>query len=171
MLFRLVGFVLIVAGCALTGEYCSARLRTRARQLERCTALARALGEELRYTMAPVEALMASLGEREQFAPLSFLNRCALLCQEGEVFPRAWERAVRAEAEKLAFSREDLELLLSWGEFLGAADLESQLRQMKLAELALERQRESAWRYSQTQGKLCNTLGILGGVFAVILLW
>lgn len=170
-MLRLLGSVLIVGGCALAGEYCCARMRTRARQLERCTALARALGEELRYTMAPVEMLMASLGEREQFAPLGFLNRCAFLCREGETFPRAWEQAVRAEAERLAFSREDLELLLSWGEFLGAADLESQLRQMKLAELALERQRESAWRRFQTQGKLCNTLGVLGGVFAVILLW
>lgn len=170
-MLRMLGFVLIAAGCALTGEYCGARLRTRARQLERCTVLARALGEELRYTMAPVEVLMDSLGGREQFAPLGFLGHCAALCREGEAFPRAWERAVREAAERLAFSREDLELLLSWGEFLGAADLESQLRQIGLAELALERQRETAWQRSQTQGKLCNTLGILGGMFAVILLW
>ena len=170
-MLRLLGFCLIAAGCALAGESCCARLRIRALSLERCEALAQALGEELRYTMAPVEILMTSLGERQQFSPLGFLRRCACLCTAGEAFPKAWKRAVTEEAERLALSREDLELLLPWGEFLGAADLESQLGQLKLAGLSLGRQREDARQRWRTLGKLYSTLGVLGGVFAVIVLW
>ncbi|MDD2955215.1 MAG: stage III sporulation protein AA [Oscillospiraceae bacterium] len=112
-------------------------------------------------TLGPDVIVCDELGTRED----------AEAVRQGVPFPQAWVQAVEKEEKRLALSPQDTGCLRQWGDFLGAADLESQLEQLRLARAVLERQREEAWERQNSLGRLYGTLGVLGGAFAVILLW
>ena len=72
---------------------------------------------------------------------------------------------------EIPFSAEERELIGSLGDRLGYLDREMQLRQLELLEEEVRRQLEGLRRELPQKKKLCQSLGVLGAMLLVILLW
>lgn len=57
------------------------------------------------------------------------------------------------------------------GEILGSTSLQGQLDQLNLLQKRLQLQQDAAAERYQTSGKLYQSLGLMGGLALVIILW
>lgn len=65
---------------------------------------------------------------------------------------------------------EDLELMASLADIVGASDTEGQLSALEMIETLLQKQRNEAISAQQKKGKLYRSLGALAGASMVVLL-
>ena len=143
----------------------------RVRALECCITLVELIKAELLYTLAQPASLMRELQKRQAVKELSFLSRCDTLCRQGIAFPIAWRESVQESGKTMSLLAEDNELLLQMGELLGSTSLQGQIDQLERLKEQFHLQRERALEKYQTSGRLYRSLGILGGLAVVILLW
>lgn len=68
-------------------------------------------------------------------------------------------------------SREEMEILRTLGSRLGYLDREMQLRQIELLETEVEDRRRQFREKLPEQKKICQSLGILGGILLAVLFW
>ncbi len=146
----------------------SAKLAKRSYELERCVAFVTMLGEQLRYTLAPMDKIMRVLAERTEFEGLPFVAQCSHRCDSGERFPVAFTASLDACPGNLI--HDDVMTLLPLGETLGAVDLEGQLSAIGLCLGLLQDRLSGARQYRTTHGKLYTTLGLLAGLAVAIIM-
>ena len=161
------GMALIVLCTTALGLSASQALERRVRELETALAALTGLEGELRYSLAPPDAAIARLEERESLAAAGYLPACSALCRRGTPFPEAWRRAL--ERNQGALSPEDLLILSALSDTLGQCDLDGQLAQVAQAQRLLKLQLDSARQQSAARGKLYRTMGLLSGAFLVVL--
>ncbi len=86
------------------------------------------------------------------------------------VFPSAWEESLQTENLN-ALTMEDRQILADLGNVLGSTGLQGQIDQLNLLQSRLKSQWEMASQRYAINGKLYRSLGLLGGLLMVILLW
>lgn len=145
-------------------------MHRRVRELECSISLVEAMKAELRFTLAEPSALLHELIKREWAGSLPFLKRCDDFCRRGDPFPLAWAKSIDAE-KNMTMTPADMENLEILGETLGSTGLEGQIDQLALIRDRLQSQLEDAKEQYQTSGRLYRSLGVLGGIALVILLW
>lgn len=142
-------------------------LSRRATELEQAIGLTALLAGELRYTHAPLEAVMARLAKQPGIP--EFINFCAGLCVKGKCFPDAWQEALRCTPTAMA--PDDLQPLFRLGAVLGAIDLDGALQEIEYARFALEQRHQEARERKRKMGGLYKTLGILAGLAVIVVLY
>ena len=75
-----------------------------------------------------------------------------------------------AETRNLPFTKEDLEQLAALGEHLGYLDLDMQERTLLLYLEQLDLSIEYLQRHRQEKCRLYTSLGVMGGIFLVIVM-
>ena len=160
-MLKSAGLVLLAGAFAFAGLRASLRLTGRVRRLERFLRFLQNAQTDILFSSIPVVRLLERHG-----GELPFLLDCAARCRGGEDFSDAWASAVRG-AE--GFSPEDRELLLRFGEGLGASGAQGQQALCRLTMTLTEQRLAEAREEQQKKGRLCRTLGVLGGVGAALL--
>lgn len=128
-------------------------------RLESFLKFLNAAKSEIRYTASPVEQILFRQGGGLDFQP-----ECLRALEEGSYFQQAWETCAGK-----GWDKRDIPLLLEFGRGFGATDLEGQLAHCDLyLQLANDRL-EEAKRERDVKSKLYRTLGISGGIAAVLL--
>lgn len=102
-----------------------------------------------------------------------FLRNLAdrLKSQEGQTIGKIFRDCAKKKLRDAGFSAEEMELIASLGERLGYLDREMQLRQLELFEEELCKRLDFLAGELPQKKKLCQSLGILGGIFLGVLLW
>lgn len=167
-MLKFMGLALVIIFCSLIGITMSMKLSDKVRLLECCTAFISGLMDELRFTLAPVEDLLASLCRREEFARLDFISEALADCKKGVPFPDAFRQAV--EGSKLDFDTEEREILGSLAQVIGAMDLDAQLHELTHHRYLLEEKRTQAKQKKASHGGIYKTLGVLSGFALAIIL-
>lgn len=142
----------------------AAKLSRRVSELESALSLTGMLASTLRYTMAPMEALVKRISAMGDMP--DFVRVCTKCCEQGEAFPQAWEKALRQTPTSL--DSDDQRALFHLGEVLGATDLEGALSELDYAEFLLKQRYEEAKARKKQLGGLYQTLGVLAGAAIVI---
>lgn len=114
----------------------------------------------------PLKELAEALAFGERYP--GFIADCAYLCSNGEAFPDAWKISICRSAD--FFDKRIAESLLRLGDELGKTEIDGQISAIvlcrkELTEL-LEEEEEKRKKYSG----IFPTLGILAGIWAVIIL-
>ena len=148
----------------MLGNCAAKRLELRVQRLDLLERFCMAVSAELRYLLPPVGTLLRTLAGRECFAELSFLQDAA---EHTEAFPNGWRKAVAADRH---LREEERAVLQTVGDTLGQMDAEGQLAALGLCAERLREMRETAARQMQGRGQMYRSMGILGGIFLVILL-
>ena len=81
------------------------------------------------------------------------------------------KRQAAASGGRSRDRREEVEVLRSLGCRLGYLDKEMQIRQIEFLENNLEVRRNQLREKLPEQKKICQTLGILGGILLAVLFW
>lgn len=149
---------------------CSDRLKKRVKELERCLILIDKLKTSLHYQNLPTGELIRTLSEQQACAELPFLKECRTGLEQTSHFPSVWRKSVEGTKGKLSLLPEDIDILLSLADIVGASDVEGQLTALDMVETLLKKQREDALMAREKKGKLYRSLGALAGASMAIFL-
>lgn len=172
MTVKLLGITLITGSSTAIGFFFSGRLRERIEELEMMKKLLMLLRGEIRYNHATLTESFQIIAERMENIYGMFLLRVSeeLMAMDGQTLAQIWERNVRECFRESAMSREDKDRLLSLGGQLGYLDIEMQLNTIELYLEQLQEEISHAQEASKRNGKLYQTMGVIAGIFVVLLI-
>lgn len=160
--------VLIFLAGAIAGLAASATLSQRVTSFEQLERLISYLETQIRYSGAPIyEILQQSL--KTDLRKLNFLKVSADLLAKGENPEIAWKTAVKY-CDENGFTAQDKELIFSFGKGLGSSDTEGQLNHCETYRQLFRDRLKNARIEAQSKGRLYVTLGLAGGMGAVLLM-
>ena len=160
-----IGLLLVFICCVGGGVYYSNRLHKRAAFLETVEKWCAYTASQIRYTAAPIRDIWQAAAKRPEFASLTFLNGT----KEADWKERVY-RQMSVDACAWYASGEDVELILEWIGGIGNSDLDGQLTHCIRYGERFSEQYHTAKDKAATAGRLYVSLGVLGGVAAVLLL-
>ena len=169
-MIKLMGAVLVTAGCGAVGLGAARHLDGRVMDLRELSAGLETLQRELCWRLAPLpEALKEAAGEAHGRAAL-FFDRCAQNAStlDGHSFQQIWQKEL--ERCQLRLDGEDRSVLEQLGPVLGRYDADSQRQAIEAAAAGLSRRQAQAEEERGRLGRVYAVLGITAGMFLAILL-
>lgn len=175
MMFKCLGAALVLISAPGLGLWLAGQWKERLRQLEKLRQMIYFLKGEITYSHAPLAEALERVGRRSGGPAGQLFIRAAgrICCQEGESLQEIWDQETKrmaAETRNLPFTKEDLEQLAALGEHLGYLDLDMQERTLLLYLEQLDLSIEYLQRHRQEKCRLYTSLGVMGGIFLVIVM-
>lgn len=169
---RLVGSFLIIFATSCAGYIYAERQQAYIEHIRYLRYVSGLIKGELEYTGAPLHEIFRAVGERVKEPYRSWLlgTADAVQTRDESGFSRIWNRCVDSGLSDLELHAEHSILIKEAGVFLGQADSETIVHSMQLylnrMDLEIEKLREGL----ASKKKLGKCLGIMGGIFLVIIL-
>lgn len=171
-MIKMLGLICIIVGGSGIGYSMSQQVSRRYTELQNLQRMAAMLVGEITYGNTPLPEALSSIGRRLEGPVADFLDKLSknLLEQPHESLAVLFEQRMRECLGKSQLQEKDLETLARMGSFLGYLDRDMQLRTLKLYQSELEREMEDTYKSMPGKKKLYQCIGIMGGLFLVILL-
>ena len=176
MAFKWLGSLLVLFAAGGFGVWSAMQWRERLRLLEKLRQMIYFLKGEITYSHAPLAEGLERVGKRDP-GPLGTLFTSAAegICrQEGESLQEIWKRQVmnlNTDSGPIPLEQEDLEQLAHLGEHLGYLDVDMQERTLKLYLEQLDLTIDYLRQNQREKCRLYTSLGIMGGMFLVIVMF
>lgn len=161
---KLMGALMVIWAGALLGCAAAARLDARVRRIRLLRQWLTALTAELRQALPLISDLLKKTAAHPAFGSLIFLQTAAA---RAEMFPDCWDAALAQDNTLTPAERTVLETV---GQTLGSSALEGQLASLALCQERLSALQDDAEQLARSKGRLCRSVGLLGGIFLAILL-
>lgn len=163
---KAVGLLLVFSCGVLAGWGRARGMEQHARELALWREFLCRFRTALETTRGTPGEITRMLGKQNTFTELFGLQVMA------EAFQRSgsFANAASCLAERVNRPGQAEQLLLSLGDVIGVKPLEEQLSALQAGELLLEREAREAREESRRYGGLCQRLGILAGLLAVVIL-
>ena len=165
-MLKLIGCIFILASCTGIGFSKSREMQCHLNELEELKKIFHLLKSELQYTRATFAEVFEKIGPKTREPFQAWLcNLCTSLNDKcGSGFWEMWNASIEEHLKDCRLKQDELNELKNVGknlEYIESLDLF--IEQM---EYRIKNTRESY----RTKRKLCQSLGIMGGIFLVILL-
>ena len=170
-MMKMIGLFCVFCSGAGAGILLSLRLSGRVRLIRSLLLLLEKVRTLLRF-YTPTEDIITALAVDDRFACFPFLQACQKRLAVGEDFPSAWAESLHEHAgrKNTAMGEPENEFLRSLGQTLGTGDAESQLSLLSLQDALLRQTLAEAEEKQQRMGRLYRSMGILTGIWAILLL-
>lgn len=169
-MLKTAGLLLILGFCAWTGVYMSARVRKRVQESERFIRLLTVIRTQIEFALLPTDALLCTLCESREFSDFAFIHKVQKAFDGGVPLEIAWNRALTEYASTSALHAEEIELISAFGSTFGNTDKSGQTANCTYFIEQLEQLTEKQRNTAEKNARLYNALGVLTGLFLVILL-
>ena len=167
-MIKLLGCTLVAAAAACLGFQAAARLKGQLRALDEVTAGLGLLEQELELYAPDLEVLIGRLRDRTHGAAKRLFSGFTRELAEGSgSICGGWEACVSGLEE---LSAEGKYCLCALGEVLGRYDSREQRDCVAAVRRRLESLRESEGERCRSRCRTCQTIGLSGGAFLIILL-
>ncbi len=169
---KIIGCVLIITSSTGMGWYFSGELKNRISDLKELKKLLFLLRGDIRYANTPLPEAVQALSIRHNGKFKQFLTVIANRLFElgGVSFCNIWKEAVEKELENTSLSKKDLIGLSQFGENLGYLDKDMQINTLDLYISQLEEEINDLSQNVKQKSYLYNSLGIMGGIFIIIVM-
>ena len=169
-MMRLLGAILVIAGCGAFGLAGVARLDGRVRDLGELAAGLDSLQRELGWRLAPLPQALEAAAKAAHGPAAQFFAQCARTAGQanGRTFQEVWQDSLNAAPLRLAEG--DKALLERLGPVLGRYDSDSQRLALEDAAAGLRSLQGEASDDRRRLGRVYGALGITAGLFLAILL-
>lgn len=169
-MIRMLGAVLLIAGCGGLGLGAVGRLDGRVRDLRELAAGLELMRRELGWRLTPLPKALGTAEAGTQGRAAQFFRFCAqrAVCLSGMPFQQLWREGL--ERCPLCLDREDRALLEQLGPVLGRYDGDSQCQAVEKVLAGLVRQQAQAEENRRRLGRVYGVLGVTAGLFLAILL-
>ncbi len=162
---RWIGYVCIFIGCTGIGLYKSEELKKREQELQELQQIFSALQKEIEYTRTPIGEILKNISCKTSETYQCWLETLSKRCNEKgyQTFDVIWNESIKLLEE----SR------LTQDEIADLKQVGGHLQQSEAISLFLERLdycMQNTRRENETKRKLYKSLGVMAGVFLVILL-
>lgn len=165
-MYKWIGSILIIAACSGLGFSKSRELQRHLDELEELKKLFYLLRSEMQYTKAPFAEIFDKIGRKTEEPYRAWLMSLSKrLNKKGTgTFWEIWSVSINEDLKKSNLKVDELEELTNVGKNL--AYMESFDLYIEQLEYKIKHTREAY----QSKKRLCQSMGIMGGVFLVILL-
>lgn len=167
-MLKLTGAVLLFGACALAGVRYGMRWRRRQEYYEQLDGWLTFLQLEISYSRSSMVELLRQGGK--EFPELTFLSGCERRIAEGESFAHALSAAVAETAKELPEFEKGLAIIGELASTLGTTDMEDQQKVLRLAQKKLSLLTAEAREDRKKYEKLYRSLGVLGGLAAILVI-
>lgn len=169
---KAIGLICMIAGAAGVGYSMSVQAGLRYRQLCELLRLVALLMGEISFGQTPLWEAFEAAGEKLEEPVSSFSRHLAAKLQSlpKESFHELFCREAAESLHNSCLSKKDVEAFCSMGRLLGHLDKDMQLHALEMYREELKKEIEETRRAMPAKKKLCQTLGLMGGLFLVILL-
>lgn len=172
MVMKLAGICLILGSSTAIGFFFSRRLEERIEELETIKRLLILLRGEIKYNHATLAEGFHTIGERMKNPYGIILSAVSdeMKRMDGQTLAQIWEKRLREGLKESALSQEDRERLISFGGQLGYLDIEMQQNTIELYLEQVQEEILQARESMKRNGRLYRTMGVVMGIFLVILM-
>lgn len=172
MWMKTAGLILVIASCSGIGAEAVHRLRERLRLLETLRRMASHMKGEILYANVPLAEALFRTGKRNPGpAGRLFIEVAETLEQEsGESFETVWKEKAGRFAAESTLNKKEQEQLLRFGESLGYLDRDMQEKAILFYLEDLEHSIEKLRKEEPEKSRLFFGMGILSGLFLVVIL-
>lgn len=173
MIFKLVGSIIVLLSSGFLGYILSTDCKKRPQQLRELQTLLQMFENRISY----LSDILTEAFDRIHSCTGSEVGIFFAAASEKLKYdrnigaPSAWESAVRENIKKTSLNKEDEEIIAAFGKILGSSDLEGQLKNIRLTVNQLNLQEEKAEQARSKNEGMYRSLGILGGLAVVIVLF
>lgn len=171
-MLRLFGAILILGGCTALGFLYRTRYYESIRLLRTMEKILELFISEVRYGKSTLHECLFMIAEKteEPFRSTMLLAGKLLRKEDGRDFSACWEEAFAVLLQKMPLTKEEKEDFLSFARVRGLKDWQMQVRVMEGHRDAIKEARRIREQNVRQQGKLATGLGIMGGLFLIIVL-
>lgn len=172
MVSKFLGICLIIGSSTAIGFWLSNRLKERIDELEIIKKLFMLLRGEIKYNHAALSEAFQTIARRMDNLYGRLLSKVSeqMDSMEGQTFTQIWTQCAEEGLKESALNKEDREKLISMGGQLGYLDIEMQLGTIELYLEQLQDEIQNARECLKRNGKLYQTMGVIAGIFVVILM-
>ncbi|MBH0329378.1 MULTISPECIES: stage III sporulation protein SpoIIIAB [Brevibacillus] len=170
---KLMGAVLILFSASMVGWQIGKYYANRPVQLRALLVALQMLETEIVFGMTPLQRAFVKVGHRvsEEVGKVFLLAAEFLQTEKVHSAEEALQQAMNRLWTQTALRRQEREVLESLGQVLGSSDREDQQKHLRLAVTHLRGLEEEARAEQEKYEKMYKSLGFLGGLLVVILMF
>lgn len=172
MVFKIIGGALVIAASSGLGFWMAGQWKEHLKAVEQLRKMIFLLKGEIIYANAPLEEAFHHVGKRAEGALGQMFMEVAVRIgnQNGEPFYTMWKDEIDKLGKNACLSEKDKQELMGLGEHLGYLDLEMQERNILLYLEQLDMSVDYLREHQREKSRLYASLGVMGGLFLVILM-
>lgn len=169
---KIVGCILIISSCAGTGFLLASELQRRLEDLKAAKSMAILLRGDIRYAQTALPEALENAARRHEGRLAPFLKRVSgeLKQYSGTSLKEIWRKAVKEELSHTALSKKDKECLVQLGDHLGYLDKDMQMNTIDWYITQVDEIMKDITAESKQKMRLYQSLGVLFGLFVIILI-
>lgn len=171
-MIKLIGSMLVVLATSAIGFQVAKRYRERPREIQSLIEALRMLRAEIEYTATPLPQALTNVAQRLG-RPVSVLlgTTADALSQADVTVKEALHAGINACQSQAHLTESDYHAIGVFGRTLGTSDLLHQSQQFEATLAQLESARKEADDQKRQYERLWQYIGVLSGLFIVILLY
>ena len=172
MFLKWMGCICILIACSGYGFSKGNEYRKHVNELEELRRIATMFAKETSYSKLPIAEISLRICGKvlEPYKSWLIGLSAALRKKQSNAFIDVWQEEVKGLLTKLSLSQEEAEELMILGGQLGNYNIQMQETAFRWYASCMEERRERLLKEVSEKQRLCNDLGILAGIFLVIML-
>lgn len=169
---KIVGCIFIISSCAGMGFLFASELKHRLEDLKSARSMAILLRGDIRYAQTALPEALENAAKRHEGRLAPFLKRVSseLKQYSGTSLKDIWKQAVKEELSHTSLSKKDKECLLQLGDQLGYLDKDMQMNTIDWYITQVDEIMKDITAESKQKMRLYQSLGVLFGLFVIILI-
>ncbi|MFD2630802.1 stage III sporulation protein SpoIIIAB [Oceanobacillus kapialis] len=166
-----IGAILFILTTTWVGFEWSNRLSNRPKHIRQLKNALQILEAEILYSQVPLHEAFSIIAKQTPKPICTFFESLhnSLLADRGDLFT-VWEKSIDSLKKNSSLGRNEQEIMKQFGRTLGQHDFYQQQKHIQLTINHLDRELEEARDHHLKYGKMAKSLGVLCGLFVVLLL-
>lgn len=172
MIFKIIGALLVICSTSTIGIYFSKLDKYRIEDLEELQKAFTILKNQISFSFMPLPEAFQQISFRVKGEIAEILKETADLLEkkEGESAEQIWNIVWEKNKEKTYFSKEDMDMLFSFGKAVGYLDRQQQISNIEIAVSYIEQTQQYLEKRAGKNSKIYRSMGILSGLLVAIVL-
>jgi stage III sporulation protein AB len=172
LIMKIIGCILVIVSSTGMGFFFSNEMRCRINDLKELKKMIGLLRGDIRYANTPLPEAISSITRRHNGNYNAFFTHVSSKLNElsGHTFSEIWKAAVQKELAGTSLSKKDKLHLIQFGDNLGYLDKDMQMNTIDLFISQLEDEIKELSKTIKEKSYLYNTLGIMAGLFIIIIM-
>lgn len=172
MYLKIAGSILIISACSGYGFSKGREYKKHVNELDELRHIAMMFASETSYSKLPIADLSIRISRKvkEPYKSWLICLSNALQKEKQEPLMHVWRKEAEHLLDKLSLTEEETEELINLGIQIGNYNIQMQETAFRWYASCLEERRGKLMKEVSEKQRLCNSLGVLAGIFLVILL-
>lgn len=167
---KIIGMILVFVSCTGIGVMYSYISKKRVQDLCEWKKGLILLKNEINYSLTPLPEAFESVSRRTLGEiSLFFQKMSELLRTSGKTMEKLEDSELSRILKESCLNEKDIKMVVEFVKNLGLGDKESQISNICLQVENLEQEIETAKEQEKSNGKLFKTLGVLTGIFIIVI--